>query len=192
MISNGFWFPQVTPCAPAKQPLLLALIQERIPTHIGPIPLIYFVRHPLRRIESHWRHWQGRIKDCPPFDQLLHSPRLRQRVVDASLYHKQWQRYQRWFPQQLMLSITTEELSTEPQSSLRRILSFIGATPDCSELLEKGQLPLMNPAGSKGRKNVAAPSWSDELKQKTIDLIRPDSERFLTSTGRPINTWAWE
>ena len=160
--------------------------------HLGPIPLIYLVRHPLRRIESHWRHWQGRIKDCPPFDQLLHSPRLRQRVVDASLYHKQWQRYQRWFPQQLMLSITTEELSTEPQSSLRRILSFIGATPDCSELLEKGQLPLMNPAGSKGRKNVAAPSWSDELKQKTIDLIRPDSERFLTSTGRPINTWAWD
>ena len=165
---------------------------ELIHHHLGPIPLIYLVRHPLRRIESHWRHWQGRIKDCPPFDQLLHSPRLRQRVVDASLYHKQWQRYQRWFPQQLMLSITTEELSTEPQSSLRRILSFIGATPDCSELLEKGQLPLMNPAGSKGRKNVAAPSWSDELKQKTIDLIRPDSERFLTSTGRPINTWAWD
>ena len=165
---------------------------ELIHYHLGPIPLIYLVRHPLRRIESHWRHRQGRIKDCPPFDQLLHSPRLRQRVVDASLYHKQWQRYQRWFPQQLMLSITTEELSTEPQSSLRRILSFIGATPDCSDLLEKGQLPLMNPAGSKGRKNVAVPSWSNELKQKTIDLIRPDSERFLTSTGRPINTWAWE
>ena len=165
---------------------------ELIHHHLGPIPLIYLVRHPLRRIESHWRHWQGRIKDCPPFDQLLHSPRLRQRVVDASMYHKQWQRYRSWFPQELILSITTEELSTQPQSSLRRILSFIGATPDCSELLEKGQLPLMNPAGSKGRKNVAAPSWNDELKQKTIDLIRPDSERFLTSTGRPINTWAWD
>jgi hypothetical protein len=165
---------------------------ELIHHHLSPIPLIYLVRHPLRRIESHWRHWQGRIKDCPPFDQLLHSPRLRQRVVDASMYHKQWQRYRSWFPQELILSITTEELSTQPQSSLRRILSFIGATPDCSELLEKGQLPLMNPAGSKGRKNVAAPSWNDELKQKTIDLIRPDSERFLTSNGRPINTWAWD
>ena len=165
---------------------------ELIHHHLGPIPLIYLVRHPLRRIESHWRHWQGRIKDCPPFDQLLHSPRLRQRVVDASMYHKQWQRYRSWFPQELILSITTEELSTQPQSSLRRILSFIGATPDCTELLEEGQLPLLNPAGAKGRKNVAAPSWSDALKQKTIDLIRPDSERFLTSTGRPINTWAWD
>ena len=165
---------------------------ELIHHHLGSIPLIYLVRHPLRRIESHWRHWRGRSKHCPPFDQLLRSPRLRQRVVEASLYHRQWQRYQRWFPQQSMLSITTEELSTEPQSSLRRILSFIGATPDCTGLLEEGQLPLLNPAGSKGRKSVAAPSWSSELKQKTIDLIRPDSECFLASTGRPSTHWRWD
>lgn len=165
---------------------------ELILHHLGPIPLIYLVRHPLRRIESHWRHWRGRSKHCPPFDQLLRSPRLRQRVVEASLYHQQWQRYRRWFPQQSMLSITTEELSAQPQFTLQRILSFIGATPDCSRLLEKGELPLMNPAGSKGRRDVAPPSWSDELKQQTIDLIRPDCERFLASTGRPINTWAWD
>ena len=165
---------------------------ELILHHLGPIPLIYLVRHPLRRIESHWRHWRGRSKHCPTFDKLLCSPRLRQRVVEASLYHQQWQRYQRWFPQQSMLSITTEELSAQPQFTLQRILSFIGATPDCSRLLKKGELPLMNPAGSKGRRDVAPPSWSDELKQQTIDLIRPDSERFLVSTGRPINTWAWD
>ena len=33
--------------------------------HLGIIPLIYLVRHPLRRIESHWRHWRGRINGCP-------------------------------------------------------------------------------------------------------------------------------
>ena len=165
---------------------------ELIRHHLGCIPLVYLMRHPLRRIESHWRHWRGRSKHCPPFDQLLRSPRLRQRVVEASLYHQQWQRYRRWFPQKSMLSITTEELSAQPQFTLQRILSFIGAAPNCSGLLEKGKLPLMNPAGSKGRRDVAPPSWSDELKQQTIDLIRPDSERFLASTGRPINTWAWD
>jgi len=35
VISTGFWFPQAAPCPPAERPLLLALIQERIPTHIG-------------------------------------------------------------------------------------------------------------------------------------------------------------
>ena len=56
----------------------------------------------------------------------------------------------------------------------------------------KGDLPLMNAAGSKGRRHVAAPSWDDALKQETIDLIRPDSERFLASTGRPSTTWVWD
>lgn len=35
VISTGFWFPTAAPCAPAEQPLLLALIQKQIPTHIG-------------------------------------------------------------------------------------------------------------------------------------------------------------
>ena len=165
---------------------------ELIHHHLGAIPLIYLVRHPLRRIESHWRHWRGRINDCPPFDQLLRSPRLRQRIVEASLYHQQWQRYRRWFPQQSMLSITTEELSQHPQQQLQRILRFIGATPDCTGLLEQGELPVMNTAGSKGRQTIAPPAWSDDLKQRTIALLRPDSERFLSATGRPLNTWAWD
>ena len=35
VICTGFWFPQDAPCAPTQKPLLLALIQERIPTHLG-------------------------------------------------------------------------------------------------------------------------------------------------------------
>ena len=35
VISTGLWFPQKAPCAPAQQPLLLALIQEQIPSIIG-------------------------------------------------------------------------------------------------------------------------------------------------------------
>ena len=35
VISTGFWFPKAAPCAPAPNPLLLALIQEQIPTHLG-------------------------------------------------------------------------------------------------------------------------------------------------------------
>ena len=35
VICTGFWFPQDAPCAPTQKPLLLALIQERIPTHLS-------------------------------------------------------------------------------------------------------------------------------------------------------------
>ena len=39
-------------------------------------------------------------------------------------------------------------------------------------------------------------SCSTQLEQraqtKNIDLIRPDSERFLASTGRPSTRWCWD
>ena len=35
VISTGFWFPKTAPCSPTQQPLLLALIQEQIPSIIG-------------------------------------------------------------------------------------------------------------------------------------------------------------
>ena len=160
--------------------------------HLAAIKLIYLERHPLERIQLHWPHRNGRIEKCPPFDQILRSKRLRQRVVDASLYHQQWSRYRAWFPAESLFTLTTAELTDQPRQSLRRILRFLGADPTCKGLLEQGQLPLANPAGAKGRRAISLPSWSPGLKRDTIKLIRPDSERFLKATGRPLDTWSWD
>ena len=139
--------------------------------HLGIIPLIYLVRHPLRRIESHWRHWRGRINDCPPFNQLLESKVLKQRVVEGSLYHKQLMRYRQWFPAKSIHCLSTEELTVHSI---------------------KGSLPLTNPAGSKGRRDIESPQWAAELKKRTIEIIQPDSEAFLKTLHWPNNTWQWD
>ena len=70
-------------------------IQQVIRHPLGIIPLIYLVRHPGRQIESHWSHWRGRLNDCLPLHQLLESKALKQRVLEASLYHQQLMRYRR-------------------------------------------------------------------------------------------------
>ena len=160
--------------------------------HLGIIPLIYLVRHPLRRIESHWRHWRGRINDCPPFNQLLESKVLKQRVVEGSLYHKQLMRYRQWFPAKSIHCLSTEELTAHPIKSLNAILKFLGQPANGSALLFKGSLPLTNPAGSKGRHDIQSPQWTDELKKRTIEIIQPDSEAFLKTLHWPNNTWQWD
>ena len=160
--------------------------------HLGIIPLIYLVRHPLRRIESHWRHWRGRIDDCPPFHQLLESKALKRRVVEGSLYNRQLTRYRQWFPAESIHCVATEELTTHPIKSLNAILQFLGQPANGSALLVKGALPLTNSAGSKGRREIAPPEWSAELKKQTIELIRPDSEQFLKTLHWPNNTWRWD
>ena len=160
--------------------------------HLGIIPLIYLVRHPLRRIESHWRHWRGRINDCPPFNQLLESRVLKQRVVDGSLYHKQLMRYRQWFPAKSIHCLSTDELTAHPIKSLNAILKFLGQPANGSALLFKGSLPLTNPAGSKGRRDIESPQWTAELKKRTIEIIQPDSEAFLKTLHWPDNTWQWD
>ena len=165
---------------------------QQIRHHLGVIPLIYLVRHPLERIQSHWRHWQGRVDHCPPFEQILSSKRLRQRVIESSMYHRQWQRYRDWFPAESICCITTEELTTHPRRYVNRILRCLGAEPIASELLDNGTLPHSNPAGAKGRRSVAQPNWTPELKRQTTELIRPDAERFLKAIGRPTTTWCWD
>ena len=160
--------------------------------HLGIIPLIYLVRHPLRRIESHWRHWRGRINDCPPFNQLLESKVLKQRVVEGSLYHKQLMRYRQWFPAKSIHCLSTEELTAHPIKSLNAILKFLGQPANGSALLFKGSLPLTNPAGSKGRRDIESPQWTAELKKRTIEIIQPDSKAFLKTLHWPNNTWQWD
>ena len=160
--------------------------------HLGIIPLIYLVRHPLRRIESHWRHWRGRINDCPTFHQLLESKVLKQRVVEGSLYHKQLMRYRQWFPAKSIHCLSTEELTAHPIKSLNAILKFLGQPANGSALLFKGSLPLTNPAGSKGRRDIEPPRWTAELKKRTIEIIQPDSEAFLKTLHWPDNTWQWD
>ena len=152
---------------------------QLIRRHLGIIPLIYLVVHPLRRTESHLRHWRSRVNDCPPFHQLLESKALKQRVVEAPFYHQQLMRYRRWFPAGSIHCLTTVELNAIPVESLNIILKFLGQPPDASKLLPTERLPGTNSAGSKGRHEIAQPQWTNKLKKQTIVIIRPESEQFL-------------
>ena len=73
VISTGFWFPQAAPCAPAEQPLLLALIQEQIPTHIGARDQLLRQLNTWARQRPDWtvmlqrdHSWAERRCCCPP------------------------------------------------------------------------------------------------------------------------------
>ena len=83
VISTGFWFPQAAPCTPAKQPLLLALIQERIPTHIGARDQLIRVLYNWARQRPNWtvmlqrdHGWSSTAlmpSDVPPADNLVEA-----------------------------------------------------------------------------------------------------------------------
>ena len=77
VISTGFWFPQAAPCAPAPKPLLLALIQERIPTHIGARDQLLRQLNTWAQQRPHWTvmlqrdHSWTSTRDLMPSDATL-------------------------------------------------------------------------------------------------------------------------
>ena len=83
VISTGFWFPQAAPSAPTEQPLLLALIQKRIPTHIGARDQLLRQLNSWARQQPNWtvmlqrdHGWNSTAlmpSDAPPADNLVEA-----------------------------------------------------------------------------------------------------------------------
>ena len=77
VISTGFWFPQAAPSAPSEQPLLVALIQERIPTHIGARDQLLRQLNTWAQQRTHWTvmlqrdHSWTSTRDLMPSDAPL-------------------------------------------------------------------------------------------------------------------------
>ena len=159
--------------------------------HLGLIKLIYVVRHPIKRLISHWRHYRGKHPDCPNFEDLLRVKSMRKRIVDASLYHQQLTRYLKFFPADLIHCMIYEDLISKPKATLSQMFKFLGVKPRLGKVLRKGKIPTQNMAGSKGRAFVEIPAWQPGFQQDLLEIIRPDAELMLQHMGRPADTWDW-
>ncbi|MFO7949500.1 MAG: sulfotransferase domain-containing protein [Candidatus Fermentibacteraceae bacterium] len=84
--------------------------------------LIYIMRDPFERIESHHH-------------SMRHSPRLRRRMLDdhhiaVSDYWMQLDRYRRVWPDAEMLLLDFARLREDPAAVVRRALAFLDLTPE--------------------------------------------------------------
>ena len=109
-------------------------------------------------------------------------------MLEGSLYHKQLMSYRKWFPTKSIHCPSTEELTAHPIKSLNAILKSLGQPTNDSAFLFKGSLPLNNPAGPKGRRDIELFQWTAKLKKRTIEIIQPDGEAFLKTLNWPKNT----
>lgn len=121
------------------------------------VKLIYIMRHPFRRIESHARHVQGAHKELgqrlsPRPDHALDAG-LSQINLAASQYATQIETFRPALEQGALHLLTFEDLRANPDGCMAEIYDFLGLDP--AETLEA--LPVHNAADSKRR---AHPLWS--------------------------------
>lgn len=183
------------------------------------LKLIYLVRDPVVRIESHWVQNRADLGDgVPPTLDRAVTERA-ERYVDQSLYWKNLQRYRAAFPDTQIFVGLMEDLSRDPGHFFSELNSFLGIAdrplPDRahvnpttgktipSPLYSRiNGLPLMPlikklvPRGFKRtlRRKLSAkvtdrPVFSPAVRAELVRTLRPDAEALLDYVGKPRDFW---
>jgi hypothetical protein len=165
---------------------------ELIKRHCPDARIIYVTRHPLERIESHWRHRMGKYAKTPPFEKLMDSRKESRLIVGGSLYFARIAPYRTLFGDDRIHVVTLEDLISDPRTSVKKILRFLEVRRNdkvLDKLLPDGRIPHRNEAGANGRKFVPKPEWTPELRARVLEVVAPDARAFLEYIGKPADFW---
>jgi hypothetical protein len=96
---------------------------ERIAKVIPDVRLIYLVRDPISRMQSHYLHYVSTGAEKRPINVALRDDPL---YLDASRYATQIDRYMEHFDRAQLLVLSSDDLRDRQQDTVARVLRFLG------------------------------------------------------------------
>lgn len=189
---------------------------ERIHRVLPGVRLLYLIRHPIQRIESHYRHRLATGMEWRPAEEALAAEPS---YIAASLYGHQLNEYARYFDVKQILVLRLEDLMAKAEATSRRICDFLGIDHVPVDRFPKANVTAVRPvvpaslrrlsrfAGA--RKYVrlvgdglrrsplqftgmaAAPAFvlSLERRAQLNALFDDDRRRLAELTGQPFDDW---
>jgi len=159
--------------------------------------LIYLMRHPLRRIESHAKHVQFARRELgmrvSPRDDHSLDFGVSDVSLDISRYGQQLDRYQEKIAKGDMLLLTLEEMSANPKATLIKVCEFL----DLDSKALKEDFEARNKGATVRRGHEIHPLWDAAKKvkpfyaavkslipQKSRDALRARTKPKVTIEGR--------
>ena len=96
---------------------------ERMASVVPEARIIYLVRNPVDRIQSHYQHRaRSGARMAPIDDEVLADPAY----IDRSSYASQIERYLQRFPAERLLVIPSERLQRDRETTMAEVYRFIG------------------------------------------------------------------
>ena len=182
---------------------LVDRVWERMTAHPDvEVKLIYLMRHPLRRIESHARHVQRSRKEIgseisPRPDHSLDAG-LSLVNLAASRYAAQLDRFRPAWEAGNLHCVTLEGLRKDPEGALRAVFGFLGLDPAGAD----APLPAQNTAAGRTRQHPAMARLSrlgplmavarQVLPQSLRDRLKGQLRQKVELEGRFVLTEAEE
>lgn len=160
---------------------------KRLAEQIPAARLIYILRHPVTRIESHWQHEVLKNRTTLDVNQFA---RQHKEAIDISCYWKQLNVYRSLFPDNQILVLFLDDLKSRPQEVLKRCSQFLGLDPHPFAVENNNQ------NRSESRRLDAWPirifrkyRWFDtkfeKIKQSMPSFVHPILKTFLKSNRQP-------
>jgi hypothetical protein len=164
---------------------------ERIAKDLPEARLIYMVRHPLERIESHWRQIVHNGQTDQEFEQALRS---NPEYIDASKYWRQIEQYRKAFPDERILILYFEEFTRDPDAVLRTTFEFLGVDPnvripDAAEPVNSGSLHFRDGAVLAGLRKL--PGFAPLFNAARSVAPKPIKQRLLRIVRSPLKKAQW-
>lgn len=186
-------------------------VPERMVETVPDVKLIYVVRDPIERIESHWVQsvQAGRFRDS--FETAVRYPD-RSPFVMTSCYWQQLTEYLRYFSAEQILVLSYERLIREPRAVADQVLGFVGLETPAIDLrcevdidLRTNTRVLAGTAKAPETSGLAAaakrlspwsrtrkpkPKWTDESRARIERFLKPEADSLREFSGLALDDWS--
>lgn len=192
----------------------------RIAKNFPSAKIIYMVRHPLERLESHWS-WD--IANGVRLGNINRAVNKFPYLIEMSKFWKQIKSYRSYFNDEQIKVLFFEDFIAEPKKFMREVFRFLdvdegfvppsltearnptdGRLTDSKFLVKLRIVPgfrsVTNIAPDKlvtyfrnrlKTRKKSEPRWSESVFKKVIDDLLDDSRSFLKYCGRSEDYWDW-
>ncbi|WP_423816458.1 sulfotransferase [Salinibacter ruber] len=195
---------------------------ERIKRHLPRVKILYIIRHPVRRIESHWG-WA--VANGQPWGTINEAVQSVDRLIEMSLYWRQISRYRTHFDDDQINVLFLENLKADPRTLFRDFGRFLGVDPDGFDF-EEAATPKNQTADRRTDTRLAQrlrqwsgfwtlkemipdpivhlgermlrrdgkiePDWDPDVRRRVEERLAPDTAKMLDYCCRSRNLWTFE
>lgn len=156
------------------------VIVDRIFKYDPNLKLIYLVRHPIKRILSHWRHGhRANPEKYADFEKNIQNPEDRAWFVERTRYLSILNAYLEYFPRENIKVVFFDDLVSSPMQICAEIEQFIGIPAPA----QPGPFPKKNVTVKRG-----APV-DQTIIASLITELEEEMAAFLAFCGKPSDFW---